>query len=404
MVYVIVGNGPAGTNAIEQIRKLDHTGKIILIAQEANLPYSRITTPEYMTNEIEEQDIYIRGADFYELNRVETRLGHRVEQVLEQENVVILEDGGRIPYDKLLLATGSRPCIPGWIDRGIEGVFSLWNKADSEAIKKLLPEVKNAVIIGGGLVGLQAARALNSYGITVSVVEMADRLMPAQLDQAAGEMLLKAIVQQGVQVFLGTEVKALQVKDNKVEGVQTVNQFLEAELVIVSVGVIPNIDFLRSGSVQIERGIVVNEYMQSSAPTIYAAGDIAQARSMLTGESMLRALWLTAVQQGKIAGASMAGSEEAYAGSNAMNSIQLFGLQVISLGRIEGGPGVEEIILSQPTSGVYQKLLLEDGRLTGLLFAGDVQEAGVMYHKLGQPLNQGYLGSLKVSDPEFILA
>jgi len=233
---------------------------------------------------------------------------------------------------------------------------------------------------------------------------MADRLMPAQLDQAAGEMLLKAIVNQGVQVFLGTEVKALQVKDNKVEGVQTVNQFLEAELVIVSVGVIPNIDFLSEGSVQIERGILVNEYMQSSVPTIYAAGDIAQARSMLTGESMLRALWLTAVQQGKIAGASMAGSEEAYAGSNAMNSIQLFGLPVISLGRIEGGPGVEEIILSQPTSGVYQKLLLEDGRLTGLLFAGDVQEAGVMYHKLGQPLNQGYWGSLKVSDPEFMLA
>jgi len=404
LVYVIVGNGPAGTNAVERIRSIDQTGEIVLIAQEANLPYSRITTPEYMTNEIDEQDIYIRSADFYETNRIDTRLGHRVEQVLDQEKVVILEDGERIPYDKLLLATGSRPCIPSWIDMGVDGVFSIWNKADSEAIKEFLPQVKNAVIIGGGLVGLQAARALNNYGVNVSVVEMAERLMPAQLDRAAGDMLLNAIVNHGVRVFLGTEVRSLQVKNNKVEGVQTADQFLKAELVIVAVGVIPNLDFLTESSVQIERGIVVNEFMQSSVPTIYAAGDIAQATSMLTGESMLRALWLTAVQQGKIAGASMVGSREAYPGSHSMNSIQLFGIPVISLGRIEGGPGVEEVILSQPSSGVYQKLFLEDGRLTGLIFAGEVQKAGIMYHKLGQRLNHGYFGSLRVSDQEYMLA
>jgi len=404
LVYVIVGNGPAGTNAIEQIRNIDPTGKIILIAQEANLPYSRITTPEYMTNELEEQDIYIRSADFYENYAVETRLGHRVEQVLAQENLVILEDGEKISYDKLLLATGSRPFIPSWIDLEVEGVFSLWNKADSEEINSFLPQVKNAVIIGGGLVGLQAARALNTYGIKVSVMEMANRLMPGQLDQAAADMLLKALANHGVQVCLETEVKSLQVKDNKVEGVQTVDQLLEAELVIIAVGVRPNLEFLTESEVQIEKGIVVNEFMQSSVPTIYAAGDIAQATSLLTGESMLRALWLTAVQQGKIAGASMAGSRTAYPGSHAMNSIQLFGLPIISLGRIEGGPGVEEVILRQPASGVYQKLLLEDGRLTGLLFAGEVQEAGVLYHKLGQQLNQGYWGSLRLLDVEDMLA
>lgn len=404
MVYVIVGNGPAGTNAIEEIRNIDQAGKIILIAQEANLPYSRITTPEYMTNEIEEQDIYIRSVDFYEKNQIETRLGHRVEQVLEQEKEVILENGERIPYDSLLLATGSRPFIPRWIDMEVEGVFSLWNKADSEEIKAYLPHVKNAVIIGGGLVGLQAARALNAYGLNVSVVEMANYLMPAQLDQAAGDMLLKALVNHGVQVFLGTEVKSLQVKDNKVDGVQTADQFLKAELVIVAIGVRPNLDFLTDSGVQIEMGIVVNEFMQSSVPTIYAAGDIAQATSILTGESTLSALWLAAVQQGKIAGGSMAGSKEVYPGSHAMNSIQLFGLPIISLGRIEGGPGVEEIILSQPSSGVYQKLILKDGCLAGLLFAGEVQETGVMYHKLGQRLNQGYWGSLGVPDPEYMLA
>jgi len=404
LVYVIVGNGPAGTNAIEQIRNIDQTGKIILIAQEANLPYSRITTPEYMINELEEQDIYIRSEGFYENYRIETRLGHRVEQVLEKEKVVVLENGERIPYDKMLLATGSRPFIPRWIDMEVQGVFSLWNKADSEAIKEFLPQVKKAVIIGGGLVGLQAARALNAHGINVSVVEMANRLMPVQLDQTAGDMLLKALVNHGVQVLLGTEVKALQVKDNKLEGVQTADRFLEAELVIVAVGVKPNLDFLTESSLQIEKGIVVNESMQSSVPTIYAAGDIAQAMSILTGESMLRALWLTAVQQGKVAGASMAGSREAYLGSHAMNSIQLFGLPIISMGRIEGGPGVEEVILSQPSSGVYQKLLLEDGCLTGLLFVGEVQEAGIMYHKLGQRLNQGYWGSLRVTDSEYMLA
>lgn len=404
MVYVIVGNGPAGTNAIEQIRNIDPTGKIILIAQEANIPYSRITTPEYMTNEIEEQDMYIRGADFYESYGVETRLGHRAEQVLVQEHAVILENGEKIAYDKLLIATGSRPFIPSWIDLEVEGVFSLWNKADSEEINSFLPRVKNAVIIGGGLVGLQAAQALNACGIKVSVVEMANRLMPGQLDRAAADMLLKALGNHGVRVFLGAEVKSLQVKQNKVKGVQTIDHFLEAELVITAVGVRPNLDFLTESGVQIEKGIVVNEFMQSNVPTIYAAGDIVQAASLLTGESMLRALWLTAVQQGKIAGTSMAGSRTAYPGSYAMNSIQLFGLPIISLGRIEGGSGVEEVILSQPSSGVYQKLLLENGCLTGLLFAGEVREAGIMYHKLGQLPNQGYWASLKVLDVEDMLA
>lgn len=404
MIYVIVGNGPAGTNAIEQIRRIDQTGKIILVAQEANLPYSRITTPEYMIDEVEEQDIYIRSSDFYDRHQVETRLGHRVVHVDTQHNVVVLEDEEKIPYDKLLLATGSRPYVPRWIDMQVEGVFSLWNKADSEAIKAYLPKVTKAVIIGGGLVGLQAARALNAYGIKVSVVEMAERLMPAQLDRAAGDMLLSALVQQGVGTFLGTEVKSLLIENNKVQGVQTADKLLQAELVIVAIGVKPNLEFMAESDVQIDRGIVVNDLMQSNISNIYAAGDIAQAKSWLTGGSMLRALWLTAVQQGKIAGASMAGSREMYSGSHAMNSIQLFGLSIISLGRIEGGPGVEEIILSLPVSGVYQKLMLEGGLLTGLLYAGDVQEAGILYHKLGQPINHGYLSSLNVVGEEYILS
>lgn len=400
MTYLIVGNGPAGVGAVERIREFDQTGKIILVSPEANPPYSRIMTPEYMTDEVKEEDLYIRGEDFYEKYHVETRLGRRVIKILEGEHKALLDDGEELVYDKALLATGSHPIIPPWVDLKVKGVFTLWDKLDSERINQHLPETKEAVIVGGGLVGLQAARALTAQGVKVTIVEKLPRLMPLQLDETASGMLFDAIEAHGVKVLLDTEVTALEAEEGKIVKVRTTLAEIPADLVLISIGVRPNLQMIEDGSLTKERGLITDYQMQTSHPDVYAAGDVAQAPCQLTGNSTLRALWLCAVQQGKVAGANMAGINDTYQGSKAMNSIQLFGLSFLSVGQTEALEGDEEQIIKAPLSGAYQKLIFKEGRLVGLIFVGEVQKAGILYHKLGEPLYKGYWNGIQALDDE----
>lgn len=402
MTYLIVGNGPAGVSAIERIREFDQSGRIVLVSPEANPPYSRIMTPEYMINEVKEEDLYIRGKDFYENYRVEPRLGRKVVKIYENESRVVLDDGEEIAYTKALIASGSHPIIPGWVDLSVKGVFSLWDKRDSERINQHLPETKEAVIVGGGLVGLQAARALTSYGIKVTVIEKLPRLMPVQLDETASGMLLAAIQEHGVRVLLDTEVKALEADEGVIKRVRTETEAIPADLVLISIGVRPNLEMVEGSSLVKERGLITNHYLQTNHPHIYAAGDVAQAPCQLTGEATLRALWLCAVQQGKIAGANMAGSYEKYRGSKAMNSIQLFGLSFLSVGQSETYEGDVERIVKAPMSGTYQKLIHREGKLVGLIFVEEVQKAGILYHKLGEPMYKGYWDGIQAWDDEEI--
>jgi len=400
LVYLIIGNGPAGISAIESIRQLDDQGKIIVVSKENNQPYSRIMTPEYMTGEVEEENLFFKGNDFYAHYNVETRLGKIVKDILPEQSMVILNDGEKIAYDKLLIASGSRPVIPSWVNLDIKGVFTLWDKVDSERIKHHLSEVKKAVIVGGGLVGLQMARALTAYGINVTIIEKMNRLMPLQLDETASDMVKQILVKNGIRVFLDTEVVSLETENQEIRGVKTKETDIPADLVLFSIGVRPNLDMVHDTSLELDRGLLVNEYQQTNLVNIYAAGDISQAFCQITGERSLRALWPCAIQQGKVAGTNMAGGEERYQGSIPMNSFQLFGLSVLSFGQIEAKDGVEERIIRYPASGSYQKLFLKEDKLLGLIFIGDIQQAGLLFHKHGKPLQEGYIGNIPLVDVE----
>ena len=398
MVYLIIGNGPAGVSAVESIRQVDNQGRIILVSKENNPPYSRIMTPEYMTGEVKEEDIFNRGTDFYVEYNVETRLGRVVEKVIPEQSLVALDDGEQISYDKLLIASGSRPIIPSWISPDMKGVFTLWDKIDSESINLYLPGVNKAVIIGGGLVGLQMARSLTAYGVNVTIIEKMNRLMPLQLDETASAMVKEVLENNGVKVLLDTEVISLDIENQKVRAVRTQETEIATDMVLCSVGVRPNLEMIYNTSLELEQGLLVDEYLQTNIANIYAAGDIAQALCNLSGDRKLRALWPCAIQQGKIAGTNMAGGSQRYEGSVPMNSFQLFGLSVLSFGQIETKKGMQEKILNYPASGSYQKLLLKDGKLLGLIFVGDIQQAGVLFYKLGQPPQNGYFGSIRLAD------
>ncbi|MHB8125450.1 MAG: NAD(P)/FAD-dependent oxidoreductase [Desulfitobacteriaceae bacterium] len=405
MRYIIVGNGPAGISAIEGIREYDPYGEIVIVASEGKLPYNRILVPEYMVGEVVESELFIRDSGFYEQNKVEVIVGRAVAVDVGKHCITLedkLEKEYELEYDRLLLATGSQNIVPSWIDRNIQGVCSLWDKADSLIIAEQLKNsgIKQAVIIGAGLVGLQAARALKSYGLEVTLIEKSSRIMPVQLDEAASKMLLQAAETMGIKVYLNTEVTALVASKQKISAVETTEATLPADLVLIAIGVKPNIDWVDTVIAR-KQGILVNEDLQTNIPGIYAAGDIAQAWDPLSGESVQRAIWLNAIRQGKIAGANMAGAQEKFTGISNMNSIELFGFSLVSLGNTTGIQGEEkalayrEQILSYPSSGSYQKLVFSGKNLVGVLFVGDIQQSGILYHKLGCPLTEGYLGKFR---------
>jgi NAD(P)H-nitrite reductase len=412
--YVIVGNGPAGISAIEGIRKYDPDGQIVIIASEGKLPYNRILVPEYMVGEVEESELFIRDSDFYEKYKAEVVVGQQAVAMNVEEQSITLEDIDQrkheLKYDRLLLATGSRNILPSWIDTNIQGVYTLWDKADSLKIADHLKQtgIQQAVIIGAGLVGLQAARAFKSYGLDVTLIEKSSRIMPVQLDEVASEMLCQAAEKLGIKIYLNTEVNSLRAPEHKIKAVETAEAILPADIVLIAIGVKPNIDWVNAAIAR-ELGILVDDNLQTDIQGIYAAGDIAQAWDPLSGKSVLKAIWLNAIRQGKIAGANMAGAREKYTGVSSMNSIELFGFSLIALGQTVAKQGAakdniySEQILSYPSSGSYQKLVFSGENLVGGLFVGDIRQSGILYHKLGCSLTEGYLGNFHLSKWEELI-
>lgn len=387
MTYVIIGNGPAGINAIEQIRKIHPDVEIILVSKENTLPYSRIMLPEYLIGEVCEDQLYYRDKDFYIKNNVNIKLGKSVTGIIPEQKRVNLDDGSYIIYDKLLIATGSSPVIPNFAQCGIEGVFTLWDKSDCERIRGYIENIKaisEIVVIGGGLLGLQTARALSSIGLLVTVVEKQDRIMPLQLDKKASMLLMEAASKSGVKFMVETEVLSLEEEKGLIKYVLTNKGKIRADAVFVSVGVKPNLDFVENTGLKRNKGLIVSEHMETNIPDIYAAGDIAEAKEYLTNDNTVRALWPCAVQQGKVAGLNMAGCKEIYNGSVAMNSIELFGLSLISFGEIQG-EGISGIMKNYG-NGNYQMLYFREDRLVGAIFVGSIQRAGVFFNKLGEKL------------------
>ena len=392
MSYLIAGCGPGGIRCAEEIRRRDKTGEIVMISPEDSRPYSRITVPEYLTGEVEKENIYFKPESFFADNNIKLITGRTLVSLKPEKHIAVLDSGEELSYDKLLLATGSSPAMPPWANVNISGVNKLWGKADAESLAKKIHAGEKAIIIGGGLVGMQAARALSDHGLDVCVLEAADRLMFQQLDETAAEMLKKAAQNTGIRIETDVFVEEIREKDSRACGVTLRSgEKIEADHILICVGVRPNLGMLDGLDLDCQRGLETDLTMRTSIPDVFAAGDIVRT-TVFGGESQeIRAIWINAVRQGTIAGANMAGGNEVFEGSRALNSIQLFGLAIASAGCISAAQGMTEEILSYPVSGTYCKLVMEGDVLRGALIAGDIQYAGPLFAKIGRPLN-GFLG------------
>jgi len=390
MSYVIVGASAAGLSAAQTIREVDKQSPLTIISQE-NFAYSRIGISKYLTGETSVEQISLAGGDYFRENRIEARFNARVVEVRPPHHTVILENGEEIPYGKLLLATGSSPVVPKIPGVGKGGVFTFWTLKDAQEISDFLrsnPSAGRAIVVGGGLIGFQAALALKKLGLRVTVVEKLPSIFPAILDRKAVEIVERKLHQSGLQMVTGAEVQAL-LGEEKVSAVKIDNREVKAEVVILAVGVKPNIAFLKDSAIAVRRGIITDEKVQTSEPDVYAAGDVAEVVDLVDDQKKIMALWPNAVVAGRAAGHNMANPQSISQKFILMNSMHIDDLYLITLGAswVEEGEGFDILQIFDPRRNFYRKLICQGDRLVGAILVGDTRLAGFLHILMSNRLN-----------------
>jgi nitrite reductase (NADH) large subunit len=366
---VVIGGGIAGQAVCEAVRERDPEVAITLVCGEPVLPYDRVRLSEILVSGEDPDTLKLRPAEWFEDNRIEVRLGRWVQWCRPDEHLLGLDGGETLAYDRLALATGSQPLmlpIPG-ID--LPGVYPFRDPADCEAIRLAAAGgVRRAAVIGGGLLGLEAARGIAAQGCPVTVVHLLDRLMERQLDAGAARLLPPALRELGVEVALQKATERI-TGDGHVDGLEfTGGERLDADLVVVSIGIRPEITLARAAGIECARGIVVDDHMRTSAPDVVAAGECAEHDGVVYG------LVAPILEQARVAAATLCGADDGatYSGSVPSAKLKVAGIDLVSVGDAEGEV---EAVAADAEAGVYRKLIVRGGRAAGAVLLGDTRGA-----------------------------
>lgn len=390
---VIVGNSAASLAALETIRRLDGTSPVALVSDEAIPAYSRVLLPYLVSGE--RRDLSLRPGDYAQRMGARMLLGRRAVQI--DADALVLDDGTRLPFDRLLLATGSRAAIPDIEGIDTPGVFPLKTMADALRIREHLPGAHHAVIFGGGLICLLVVHALLKVGLSVSIAVSSDRLLTRMLDEEAAALLQHRLEEAGVRILTRTDATRIVGREGRVRSVVTAaGEALPADLVILAKGIRPDIDLARAGGVATGRGVLVDEYLRTSRPGVFAAGDCAEAPDMLVpGKKTIPGTWFEAVAQGEGAGANMLELSRRSPGAFKMNVMEILGIAVASMGLIQA-PDAEGRVVVRARDGNYRKLVISRDRIVGAVLVGDVSEAGTIAMLIRRGLT---LSELRPFDP-----
>lgn len=368
---VIVGGSIAGVSAIEAIRKISGSVKITLITKENHLPYYRLNLTRLLAEEITAEHISIHDENWYMENKVDLLLDTEVAELSIETHEIKTTGGKTYPFDKLILTAGAHPFIPPVPGIHMEGVTPLRTLSDADYIRKSAEKVNSVAIIGGGVLGLEIAGALIKHTKNVTVLEGFDYLMPRQLTKRAATLLETFISNLGIQLKTGVSIKEL-VGDERVAGVKLDSgEVVKADLVIFSTGVRSNSYLARSSGLQVNQGIIVNDYLQSSQKDVFAAGDIAEHRGVLYG------LWNAAQYQGSIAGMNAIGKEAEFGGLPRSNTLKVLGVDLFSIGIFEAEDASFRVVEKESGSH-YMRFVFHDSHLVGAILYGDTTcSAGV---------------------------
>ncbi len=352
MKCVIIGSGVAGMTAALDLAKTEGV-EVDLYTDEIHPYYYRPQVTNFLAGVMPLERVFLHPQAWYEERGVRMHLNAPVARLEPAQKQIVLEDGATVTYDKLLLTTGSCPYVPPIEGVDKAGVFTVRTLADALAIKDYAPQCHQGLVVGGGLLGLEAARALRGMGLDVTIVEFMPRLMPVQLDTGGAALLQGFVEGQGYRVFLGAAAKSV-LGEGKVEGVLLSNgQTIPSQILIVAAGVRPNVRLAQEAGLAVDRGVLVDAEMRTSAPDIYAAGDVARF------EGICWAIVPTAQAQARIAVSNILGQEARYENLAPATALKVVGIEVNSMGVINPpDASFEALQYTAPDASVYRKIIL----------------------------------------------
>ena len=362
MKIVIIGNGIAAVSAAAKIREFDTLSEITMLSDENTPMYSRPRLLEYLAGKVSFEQITMKNEQWYGKHNIELVTGAKVLSVTPQENKIVTS-GGDISYDALLVASGASAATPAFFRPELKSVFRLRTKEDADRIIAACEHAHTAAIIGGGLLGIETGFALTSRGLTPTVIEIADRLLPRQLDAESSLLLKTSLEEKGLHFLTGKQTAALDADGQGLSITFTDATALRADIIVVSAGIRPNVDFLAGSNVKVGKGIIVDEKLRTNIDNIYAAGDCAEFKGAMYG------IWPAAKEQGESAGAIIASQDAVYNGSIMSAKLKVVGIEVASVGDIAVGPLTKTE--SQLEGSSFRKLFYEHDRLKGAILIGD---------------------------------
>lgn len=379
MRYVIIGNSIAAIHAIEAIRKHDRSGTLTVIARENEPVYGPPVISYWLEDRIATQDLGYRPEDFYIKNEVNLLSGVTALQIDTAQKKVIVSAGEPVPFDRLLIACGGEPIIPPVPGLTPDNYYGFTRLADVKRLKKAVRPGKEAVIVGGGLIGLKAAESLTRCGVKVTVLELASQILGSILPSNGAALVQSRMEQEGVTFLLNNTLTGVEPADDGSQ-LLTISSGgkLRADLLIMAIGVRPSVGITKGTDLAVGRGILVDEFMRTNLENIYAAGDVAEERDLFTGKQRVNAILPSASRQGAIAGANMAGGNERSEGGFTFNSLQLFDLSLMTIGRIlERDEGITQ---TEAIKGRWQRRILywTGDCLTGAILINDSENAGLL--------------------------
>lgn len=368
MKYVIIGNSAAAVGCVEGIRTMDKTGAITVISDEPYTVYSRPLISYLIYGKTDEERMKYRPDSFYKDNGVKPLLGVMAVKV-DYENKKVLLDGGKAePFDKLLFAAGSRPFVPPMA--GLEQVnqkFTFMKLDDAKKLQAAITKDSRVLIIGAGLIGLKCAEGISGKVKSITVIDMANRILPSILDEDGSAMMQKHIESKDVKFMLSNSVAQFDGNTAKLKNGEVVN----FDILVVAVGVRPNTQLAADIGCKVGKGINIDEHSATNLPGVYAAGDCCECHDIADDTSRVLAILPNAYMQGETAGINMAGGEKVFDKAIPMNAIGFFGLHIITAGSYDGDAYVDK------TENTYKKLVSKDNLLKGFILIGDVARAGI---------------------------
>ncbi|MTI67695.1 MAG: NAD(P)/FAD-dependent oxidoreductase [Firmicutes bacterium] len=364
--YLIIGNGIAGFSAAEEISKRDENGTITIVSSEQYLTYYRVKLSHYISKDFTDKDLLVKKEDWYKEKNIDLILGSIVEKIDTDNNNIKLDDGREIEYKKLLLANGSRPFIPPVAGKYKKGVLALRTIKDLKHIKNYFNNCKNITVIGGGLLGLEAAWAIKKLGKDVNVIEYSPYLLSKQLDEELSNKFKDILEKKGLKFYLGAASEKI-LGENIVKGLSIKDgPEIKTDAVLFSTGIRSNISIAEGTNLNVGRGIKVDRYLETNIKNVFAAGDIAEINGVTLG------LWTAANEQGKIAGINMTGENKEYTLPKPYTMLNIADTSLFSIGDVKEFD--ETLKFSDDEKFIHNKLYLKNKKIIGAVLIGDVSK------------------------------